>query len=317
MQGPFESHPHYGGERDENKHSHGKRKYRYENSSLFISLEKIGFSLEIKHSKPCSVGGQSLCAHYALVRGGDVMNLSGNTGEGREWIIICDLDGTIIDSETTNYRNLMGVLREFGYWKYRNVILKGIEEGEDIETIMKRLNITEETRKQMEGRMKTLLQEVPVTLLQGAKEKIQHLDHRGFVFCLATDNYRKVTTHVMKNHGLQDVFRSEHIITVDTFPERKPSQKIVEELLKRTNRKKAIILGNTIREISLAKNSGCSAVIIQGKNDIRNHMEEENRILKNLPILENCNENIYYVKNWEEVSEIILHLVYQCSRRAG
>ena len=50
----------------------------------------------------------------------------------RNWIVIVDLDGTIVDSEAINFSPLEKLLEEFGYTSQHHTILKGLAEGKRI-----------------------------------------------------------------------------------------------------------------------------------------------------------------------------------------
>lgn len=235
--------------------------------------------------------------------------------KAKKWIIITDLDGTIIDSETANFKNLQQLLEEFGYIKYHAAILKALAEGKDFEEIIMMIGLTPETRKKMEKRMKSLLNQNSAPLLSGVAESLRLLRNMGLLFCIATDNYNQTAVSVIHEYGLSDVFESELILANDTFPIRKPSSKIVEELIKRSGRKRALILGNTPKEVALARNSGCPAVIIIDWNGV------EGKTVKKKDTFEYewetfggiSGKDIHSVKNWKDAMNTIIEIIQKKS----
>ncbi len=88
---------------------------------------------------------------YRQTQKGENMNSSYQMKEAEKWMIIVDLDGTIIDSEATNFKVLNQVLKEFGYDKHRTTIMRGIAEGKTAEEIMEMIDMNLETRKSLQG----------------------------------------------------------------------------------------------------------------------------------------------------------------------
>ncbi|MBU7046773.1 MAG: HAD family hydrolase [Theionarchaea archaeon] len=232
-----------------------------------------------------------------------------------EWIIITDLDGTIVDSEAANSKALQQVLEEFGYVDHYMTVLKVIAEGKEFKDVMKIMNITPEIRSNMEAKMKSLLVQAHVIPLLGAVEGLRILRDSGFVLCIATDNYRCIADHIICTCGLDDVFEPTAILASDTYPVRKPSPYIVEELMSRSGRKKAIILGNTPKEVAMAKSFGCPAVIIMEKNRIgsgkaakKNAFEYELKAFGSI-----SGKDIFHVRDWEEAKNMIFEIIQKKS----
>jgi phosphoglycolate phosphatase-like HAD superfamily hydrolase len=236
--------------------------------------------------------------------------------EAKKWIIITDLDGTIIDSETANSRILQQVLEEFGYTEQRITVMRMLAEGTEVKEVTKQLNVTPEIKKQFEERMKSLLNQAPVPLLPGARENIEDLKNLGFLFCLVTDNYSQTVAHMIKEHNLNDVFESKFILTIDTFPQRKPSSDIAKELKERSGREEVIILGNSPKEVAMARNLRCPAVIITEWNRIGSSTMKKYNFEYELETFgEMYGEDIYCVKDWKEARDAIIEIIQKKSRK--
>lgn len=231
--------------------------------------------------------------------------------EATKWIIITDLDGTIIDSEAANSNALQQVLEEFGYVNHRTTILRVVAEGQEFREVMKMLNITPEIKGKMKERMKSILVQTRVTLLPGVIENLIILRDMGFLLCISTDNYGSIVDHIICEHSMSDLFESKFILASDTFPVRKPSPDIVKELMNRTGRKKAIILGNTPKEIAMAQSSGCPAVIIMEGNETESEIAKKKGTFEyELKAFGGISGNeIYRVKDWKETRNMIIKII--------
>lgn len=228
-----------------------------------------------------------------------------------QWIIIADLDGTIIDSEAINFALLNQLLEEFGYLEHRATILRGLAEGRENEEIMKKIDMTQETKNDMENRMTWLVNQVKLPLLPGVSEVLRTLKDMGLLLCIATDNNIHTVTRVINEHNLNDVFESKLILARDTFPALKPSPDIVKELMKRSCREKVIIVGNTPKEVALARNSECPIVIITDKGDIE---RKENKKKDSFEYEWKkyggfTGKSIFVAHNWAEAKNVIIRII--------
>jgi phosphoglycolate phosphatase-like HAD superfamily hydrolase len=231
--------------------------------------------------------------------------------QAKDWIIITDLDGTIIDSESANFRILNRILEEFGLSKHRKTILKGLGDGKEFEEIMEIIEISHETKKKMEERMMYLLTQVPIPSLPGAPDSLRFFRDLGLFPCLVTDNYRQFAERVVDDLGLKDVFDPRLILTSDTYPSRKPSSKIVKELLRRTGRSKAIVLGNTPKEVALARNAGCPAVIILDGNGkgIDSNSKKETFEYEWGAHGGFAGKDVFKVRDWKEAKNVVIEIL--------
>lgn len=228
----------------------------------------------------------------------------------KEWIIITDLDGTIIDSEAINFAFLGQLLEEFGYVEHRTTILRGLAEGKGSREIMEKIDMTLETKKDMEKRMKSLLDQVKLTLLPDVAKALRALKDKGLLLCITTDNNIHTTTRVISEHDLSDIFEPTFILTRDTFPALKPSLDIVKELMKRSCREKAIIVGNTPKEVALARNSKCPAVIIiEGGIESKAKKDKDTFEYEWEKYGGFSGENIHFVQNWREAKNVIIEII--------
>ena len=229
----------------------------------------------------------------------------------KEWMIIIDLDGTIVDSEAANFSVLNQVIEEFGYGKHRTTILKGIAEGKTAEEIMKMIDMTSETKEKMEKRTTSLLREIPTLLFPDVVENLKALKDMGLLLCIATDNNIHIVSRVISEYALKEVFEPNLILTKDTYPIHKPSPDVVKELMKRSGRKKAIIVGDTPKEVALARNSGCPAVIITDGDGFRSERARRKQTFEYEweTYGEFSGKDIYTAHNWREVKNVITDIV--------
>lgn len=241
---------------------------------------------------------------------GENMNKS-FTKRARNWIVIVDLDGTIIDSEAINFSFLEKLLEEFGYTNQRDTILKGLAEGKKIEEIMQMINMTCEVKRKMEKRMTVLMNQVSIPLLPGVAENLRVLQDIGLLFGIVTDDNIHTVSRVIHEHGLEKLFDSKFILTRDTFPALKPSPKIVSEFFKRSGREKAIIVGNTPKEVALARNSKCPAVIITDGKGLESKTAEMKDTFKYEWEAYGgiSGEDIYCVQDWESIKGAIIEII--------
>ena len=230
------------------------------------------------------------------------------TKESEKWIIIIDLDGTIVDSEAANSKAFQQVLKEFNYIEDYTTIMKVIADGTGIEEAKKLLNVTSETQKKMEERMTTLLMHIPLPLLPGVKENMRILRDFGLLLCLVTDNYSQLVIRMKNEHDMSDLFDPKYILAIDTFPKRKPSPEIVKELMKRSGRKRAIIVGNSPKDVAMAQNSGCPAVILINLNESEKNKKGTFDYEKEI-FGEISGDNIYSVKSWDDVRKVIIEII--------
>lgn len=235
----------------------------------------------------------------------------------RRWSVIADLDGTLIDSETTNFKALNQILEEFNIAEHKDTIFTGLAEGDDFSDIMLRISLTEKEKEIMEKRMVSLLTQAPIPSLPGVVNNLRFLWGLGIQFCLATDNYSQFVSKALHELDLMDVFDPRFILTCDTFEYRKPSSMIVTELLKRSGRERAIIIGNSPKEIAMARNAGCPAIIISsgrtrdgGRTVRKETFDYEWRKFGGMK-----QDFVTVVDDWSEASERILHIVNGNGRR--
>lgn len=231
--------------------------------------------------------------------------MDSHLGNVEKWMIIIDLDGTIVDSETANFEAFQQMLEEFGYMKHFNTILRIVADGTDVEDAVNMMNVTPETKEKMEERMKFLLSRDPAPLLPEAKENIEILKKSGLLICIATDSYFQTVVRVIHKHNMEHLFDLRFILAIDIFPKRKPSQVIVEELVRRSGRKRAIIVGNSPKDVAMAQNSGCSAVILINLNESgKGTFDYEKEIFGEI-----SGDNVYSVKSWDDVRKAVIEII--------
>jgi HAD superfamily hydrolase (TIGR01549 family) len=231
--------------------------------------------------------------------------------EARKWIVVADMDGTIIDSERANFNILEHILQEFGLTGQRHTILKGLAEGKDFIKIMKEIEVTKETKEEMEKLLVSLLTQVPIPSLPGAVDNLRFLRDLGILFTLATDNYYPFVERVINELGIADVFDSRFILTSDNFSLRKPSSNMVKELMDRSGRSKVIIIGNTPKEMAMAQNAKCPAIILTDGKGMHGDTASKKETFEYewWKFGDFKGKDIYPVENWEEVKNRIVQII--------
>jgi phosphoglycolate phosphatase-like HAD superfamily hydrolase len=224
---------------------------------------------------------------------------------GGEWLVVTDLDGTLIDSEGDNFKFLVQLIEDFGLKDKKGPILKGLAEGKDFDAIMKDIDMSPTTRKAMEDSLRSHLTQAPTPSLPGAIERLKYLRGLGLLFSIATDNYSTFVEKVLRDNGLEEVFDKKLILASDNHKARKPSSDIIDELKRRSGRNKVLIVGNTPKEVALARNACCPAVIIcDGRKDKKGTIGYEIEAFG-----EASGESVRTVKDWEGVSDAILNII--------
>ena len=109
-----------------------------------------------------------------------------------------DLDGTLIDSDITNFKLLHSLLKKYHYDDKIVVIMEGLAKGIHYDEIMKMIKMPIKIRNKMEKDMTELLKKQRYKLLAGVKNTLKALNKKGFKLAIATDNYHDITVNFLR-----------------------------------------------------------------------------------------------------------------------
>ena len=182
--------------------------------------------------------------------------------------MLIDLDGTLVDSEDLNHRAFVQIFREFHLEDKITTVAEGLATGRDFAGIMADIGLDLKTRAMMERRMDEIVGGAEMHLMPHAAEAIRDLHKKGVKFSIATLNLAKRAEELLKAKKIDGLFDKALIVGSDSLPWEKPNPKVVFEVLRRSGRSEAIIVGNAPRDVMLAKN--CNLPVIYLKQAMPN-----------------------------------------------
>lgn len=149
-------------------------------------------------------------------------------------LIICDLDGTLVDSETVYRQGWSLVLKEFGHEVDVTEldIMRGKSESFNNNFIKSYLGSTEfveNARLKRENYYFDALESGEVNLMEGALELLQLIENRGIKLGVATSSNYKRGTATLKKLNLYDFFT--HKVFGDQVTHSKPHPEIYNKVL--------------------------------------------------------------------------------------
>jgi phosphoglycolate phosphatase-like HAD superfamily hydrolase len=178
-------------------------------------------------------------------------------------VVLVDLDGTLVDSEELNHKAFVQIFREFHLEDKMAIVMEGLATGRDFTGIMGDIGLDEETRQLMAKRMDEIVGSANLHAMPHAAEAIRALDKRGVKFSIATLNLAKRAAQILKHNKLDPLFDKELIVGSDSLPWEKPNPKVVFEVLRRSGRSEAMIIGNHPRDVMLAKNCDIPVIYLK------------------------------------------------------
>lgn len=185
-----------------------------------------------------------------------------------DYVLLLDLDGTLIDSDTRLLQVFTRVLAEFGYADDKiKIALEGMHNDDDPRNIMQRMGMNEKMRCCIEKRLSEAIRSEKTELFPNALQVIDSLSAGGFIFSIVTHNYYDPTIKFLQENGIISYFDKQLIFSHDNFPVRKPSKEIVNEIFKRTQRSHGIVIGNAESDVRFAENAELP-IIMMRKNEV-------------------------------------------------
>jgi phosphoglycolate phosphatase-like HAD superfamily hydrolase len=177
--------------------------------------------------------------------------------------MLVDLDGTLVDSEEINHKAFVQIFREFHLEDKIASVMEGLVTGRDFAGIMADIGLDAATRQLMERRMEEIVSTSHLHLLPGAHAAIRTLRKKGVKFSVATLNLSKKALEILKRHRMDDLFEPELVVGSDNLPWEKPNPRVVFEVLRRSGRSRAVIVGNAPRDVMLAKNCNLPVIYLK------------------------------------------------------
>ena len=174
-----------------------------------------------------------------------------------------DLDGTLVDSEELNHRAFVQIFREFHLEDKITAVMEGLLTGRDFVHIMGDIGLDQKTRTMMEKRMEEIVRSADLHIMPHAADAIRLLKRRGVKFSIATLNLSKRALEILHLNKMDDLFEPELVVGSDSLPWEKPNPKVVFELLRRSGRSAAIVVGNAPRDVMLAKNCDLDVIYLK------------------------------------------------------
>lgn len=225
--------------------------------------------------------------------------------------MLVDLDGTLVDSEEVNHRAFVQIFREFHLEDKIGTVFEGLATGRDFAGIMADIGLGERTRRLMERRMEEIVQTADLHVLPGAAKAIRSLQRKGVKFSIATLNVSKKAKAILQANELDDLFDHDLVVGSDNLPWEKPNPQVVFEVLRRSGRSQAIVVGNAPRDVMLAKN--CNLPVIYLKQTVPSSsaigaaeeavevFQERVRELE----LRYDHQRIFWADGWKEVPALV------------
>lgn len=225
---------------------------------------------------------------------------------GEEYVIITDLDGTLIDSDNENFELLMKNLRKFGFDDKIDIILEGLVQGWDFDEIMEKIEMPPEIRETLEEKVKNDINNNNYNLLPGVQQTLKLLYDQGFQLSIVTDNYFDSTMSCLEKTKISHYFEPKLIFGSDNFAYQKPSKDVVKEILKRSRRKFGIIIGNSSKEIAFAKNVGLPIILLENNRfrSLNGSVQKYYKKIQEVGEREKY-DKLTRVRTWKEVLSVL------------
>lgn len=232
----------------------------------------------------------------------------------KDYVVVLDLDGTIVDSNRYLFCAVTRLLDEFGYSDKLETIVEEITRGAEVADIMKLIDMPNSIKEAMTARLGGMVDIAQMKPFPGVADALANLKESGFKLAIATENRSDFTIGILELNSLTHFFDTSHIFAADNFSHRKPSRELMEEILKRAGRKYAIIVGDTIRDVRFAINCSTSLVLVDfsSSKPVEDRLWERYRSLKmdrNLYKGDNISVNVARARKWTEIPAIVRALV--------
>ena len=221
-----------------------------------------------------------------------------------------DLDGTLIDSDITNFQLLYGLLKKYQYDDKIKIIMDGLAVGTHFDEIMKLIEMPREIRNMINSEITELLKNQDYKLIEGVKDTLNKIKLKGFKLAIATDNYYHLTVNYIKKNDIKQYFDDNLILASDNFKFQKPHKKVIEEIFKRSKTNMGILIGNSSKEIDFAKSVGLPIVLLDNfsKLDSNDPTIMYYQKIRQLSEKEDYSK-MYKAQSWNEIYIVINKII--------
>lgn len=225
-------------------------------------------------------------------------------------VIITDLDGTLIDSDKANFQLLLGLLKKYDFDHEIETIMNGLAEGVNFNDIMVQIKMPLEIRNKMDTEMEHLLKQQEYKLLPDVRENLDKLKQLGFIFAIVTDNYIEIAMNFLTKTDILDYFDSQLLFGSNNFAHQKPSEKIIDEIFKRSGRRYGIIVGNSSKELEFAKKSNLPIIILNNFAGI----DSNDPVIIYYQRIRQISDaetytRVFKSESWNEINEVITNII--------
>ena len=225
--------------------------------------------------------------------------------------MLVDLDGTLVDSEDLNHRAFVQIFREFHLEDKITTVAEGLATGRDFVGIMADIGLDLRTRALMEKRMDEIVGNAELRLMPHAADTVRALERKGVKFSIATLNLAKRAAEILRAKKIDGLFDPGLIVGSDSLPWEKPNPKVVFEVLRRSGRSEAIIVGNAPRDVMLAKNCNLPVIYLKQAMPHSKALEENKESvaffearIKDL-VARYDHKQIYFCGSWSEIPGLV------------
>lgn len=194
-------------------------------------------------------------------------------------LIILDLDGTIINSESTHYKSFLKAIKLHGF-KLNAEQKKGITSkfGMVSEDIIKGIlpNVSDKMIDDIANDVKKISVSEGVSemkFINGTKKFLLD-NYKKHDLALATNSSKTFTIKVLESLKIDKFFKK--IVTASDVKNPKPDSEMIDLIIKYLNYKKsdAVFIGDSIFDYQSAKNANIRFIAVLSKSDYKKELKK-------------------------------------------
>ena len=180
-------------------------------------------------------------------------------------LVIFDMDGLMLDSESVYLKNAIETLEEMGFEADRDLIIATMGLRWDITAKMyeERYPVSfEDFQKQLRIHQEAYLKKHPYEKKKGLIDLLDYLKEKGIAMAVATSTHQPSVNKRLKDAQIFDYF--DHIVSGDEITEGKPSPQIYRKVLEKTgiDKDNALVFEDSGYGLASAYNAGIRCIIV-------------------------------------------------------